>query len=71
MHWRKASNNRNNPNSGLIANFLTMIGIENNLKIVEIPITFKKRIGVSKTGANKKLKAISYGLQFFWFILTK
>ena len=48
-----------------------MIGIENNLKIVEIPITFKKRIGVSKTGANKKLKAISYGLQFFWFILTK
>ena len=62
---------RNNPNSGLIANFLTMIGIENNLKIVEIPITFKKRIGVSKTGANKKLKAISYGLQFFWFILTK
>ena len=62
---------RNNPNSGLIANFLTMIGIENNLKIVEIPITFKKRIGVSKTGANKKSKGIMYGLQFFWFILTK
>jgi glycosyltransferase involved in cell wall biosynthesis len=62
---------RNNPNSGLIANFLTMIGIENNLKIVEIPITFKKRIGISKTGANKKLKAINYGLQFFWYILRK
>ena len=62
---------RNNPNSGLIANFLTMIGIENNLKIVEIPITFKKRIGISKTGANKKLKAINYGLQFFWYILIK
>lgn len=62
---------RNNPNSGLIANFLTMTGIENNLKIVEVPITFKKRIGISKTGANKKLKAISYGLQFFWYILIK
>jgi len=62
---------RNNPNSGLIANFLTMIGIENNLKIVEIPITFKKRIGASKTGVNKKSKAIRYGLQFFWYILIK
>jgi glycosyltransferase involved in cell wall biosynthesis len=62
---------RNNPNSGLIANFLTMIGIENNLKIVEVPITFKKRIGESKTGSNKKLRAISYGLEFFWYILIK
>ena len=62
---------RKNPNSGLIANFLTMTGIENNLKIVEVPITFRKRIGTSKTGADKKLKAISYGLQFFWYILIK
>jgi glycosyltransferase involved in cell wall biosynthesis len=62
---------RKNPNSGLIANFLTMIGIENNLKIVEVPITFKKRSGVSKTGSNKKLKAANYGLQFFWYILIK
>ena len=59
-----------NPNSGLIANFLTMISIENNLKIVEIPITFRKRIGISKTGADKKLQAMVYGLRFFWFILT-
>ena len=50
---------------------LCNVSLADNLKIVEIPITFKKRIGVSKTGANKKLKAISYGLQFFWFILTK
>ena len=60
-----------NPNSGLIANFLTMISIENNLRIVEVPITFKNRIGTSKTGANKKNKAIVYGLRFFWYIITK
>ena len=60
-----------NPNSGLIANFLTMIAIENNLRIVEIPITFRRRIGISKTGADKKGKAIVYGLRFFWYILTK
>ena len=60
-----------NPNSGLIANFLTMLAIENNLRIVEIPITFRNRIGVSKTEADKKGKAIVYGLRFFWYILTK
>lgn len=60
-----------NPNSGLIANFLTMLVIENNLKIVEIPVTFKKRVGISKTESDKKLKAIKYGLQFFWYILIR
>ena len=60
-----------NPNNGLIANFLTMVAIENNLRIVEIPITFRNRIGVSKSGADKKGKAIIYGLRFFWYILTK
>ena len=60
-----------NPNSGLIANFLTMIAIENNLRIVEVPITFRNRIGISKTGADKKGKAVIYGLRFFWYILTK
>ena len=60
-----------NPNNGLIANFLTMVAIENNLRIVEIPITFRNRIGISKSGAEKKGKAIVYGLRFFWYILTK
>ena len=60
-----------NPNSGLIANFLTLTAIENNLRLVEIPITFRNRIGVSKTGADKKNKAIIYGLRFFWYIITK
>ena len=48
-----------------------MVAIENNLRIVEIPITFRKRVGISKTGADKKGKAIVYGLQFFWYIITK
>ena len=57
-------------NSGLFAILMTMIGIENNLRIVEIPITFKKRLGISKTKADKKTHAIRYGLNFFWYILT-
>ena len=55
--------------SGLFAILMTMIGIRNNLKIVEIPITFKKRIGVSKTQSDKKVRAIRYGLTFFWYII--
>ena len=56
--------------SGLFAIFMTMLGIENNLRIVEIPVTFKKRTGISKTQANKKTKGIMYGLRFFWYIIT-
>jgi glycosyltransferase involved in cell wall biosynthesis len=48
---------------------LTMLGIEKDLKIIEVPITFKKRIGISKIGTNKKFHAIKVGLIFLWFIL--
>jgi glycosyltransferase involved in cell wall biosynthesis len=58
------------PTSGLFALFMTMIGLKNDLRIVEIPITFKKRMGVSKTESDKKIKAIKYGLEFFWYILS-
>ena len=40
-------------NSGLFAIFMTTIGIENNLKIVEVLVTFKKHIGISKTESDK------------------
>jgi hypothetical protein len=58
------------PQSGLFALFMTMIGIKNNLRVVEIPITFKKRIGISKTESDKTNKAIKYGLEFFWYIIS-
>jgi glycosyltransferase involved in cell wall biosynthesis len=50
--------------------FLTMLGISNDLKIVEIPITFKKRVGTSKSQANQKKKGLVYGLNFIWFIVS-
>jgi len=56
--------------SGLVAILITVVGIENNLKIVEVPVTFKKRVGVSKTGSDKKSKAIIYGLRFMWYIIS-
>ena len=58
------------PISGVgIGLYITMQCIEKDLKIIEIPVTFKKRIGKSKlTGVGKK-KTIGIGLKFLWLIL--
>ncbi len=48
---------------------ITILGIEKDLRLIEVPITFKKRIGESKLKSNKKSKAIHYGLIYLWFIL--
>ena len=56
-------------NSVTIGMFTTTKAIEHDLRIVEIPITFKKRIGISKTQATKKLFALRYGFQMIWYII--
>jgi len=48
---------------------LTMLSIENDLKFVEIPVTYNKRIGESKMMTNKTFVGIKVGLKFLWFIL--
>ena len=50
--------------------YLTMLGIEKDLRILEVPVTFNKRIGLSKIESNKFPKAIKVGLTFLWLILT-
>jgi len=52
-----------------IGMFTTAKAIEHDLRIVEIPITFKKRKGISKTQASKKLFALKYGLYMIWYII--
>jgi glycosyltransferase involved in cell wall biosynthesis len=56
---------------GLFALFMTILAIENDLKIIEIPISFKKRIGFSKTQSEKKFRGTIYGIKFLWYILRK
>ena len=48
---------------------LTLEGIKNDLRILEIPVTFNKRIGESKIESDKKIRGIKIGLSFLWFIL--
>jgi len=62
--------NTDKPIAGIsISLHITVLGIEHDLRIIEIPVTFKKRIGASKLKSNKKLKAIHYGFIYLWFIL--
>ena len=49
--------------------FTTKSAIENDQRVIEIPITFKERIGISKSGVTHKNKAIKYGLQMLYFLL--
>ena len=49
--------------------YLTMKSIEEDQRFVEVPVTFKKRVGESKTGTNKKSIGLKYGLTYLWFIL--
>ena len=49
---------------------MTMISIENDLKIIEIPVTFNRRIGKSKLSGAGTGKTIKIGLKFLWLILV-
>ena len=49
--------------------YTTLLVIENDLRLIEVPITFKKRIGESKIGTGKNLRTIKMGLIFLWVIL--
>ena len=57
--------------SGLFIVLFTILGIENDLKSVEVPVTFKKRMGSSKTRSGEKIQGFRYGLNFIWFILWR
>ena len=46
-----------------------MRSIEKDLRIVEVPVTFNKRIGKSKTNSDKKATGLKIGFQFLNFIL--
>ena len=49
--------------------YTTLLAVENDLRLIEVPVTFKKRIGNSKIGTGKNLGTIKMGLVFLWVIL--
>ncbi len=49
---------------------MLMAAIADGLKVVEVPVTFRKRWGVSKGAGAGKWKGFGIGLQMIWHILT-
>jgi glycosyltransferase involved in cell wall biosynthesis len=49
---------------------MIMVAINKGLKVIEIPITFRERVGKSKGAGSSKRKAIVVGLKMLWHILT-
>ena len=49
--------------------FTTKSAIENDLRVIEVPITFKERLGISKGVGKGKNTAITSGLQMLYFLL--
>jgi len=49
---------------------MDMVALTNDLKVIEIPITFKERVGESKAIGRNKWKGIKLGLKMLWHILT-
>ena len=54
---------------GNFALYMTMVAVERGLRIVEVPVSFSRRTGESKTGSSRKGRGMRYGLRFLWLIL--
>ena len=50
--------------------YITLCSVDNELKTVEIPITFNRRSGISKSGSDEKSKGFKLGLRMIWLILS-
>jgi dolichol-phosphate hexosyltransferase len=49
--------------------FISIVALQKDLRVIELPISFKKRQGISKTGSNKILGALKIGWEYVWFIV--
>ncbi|MEM2514617.1 MAG: glycosyltransferase family 2 protein [Candidatus Bathyarchaeia archaeon] len=48
---------------------MIMVALNKGLKVIEVPITFRERVGKSKGAGSNKKKAIAIGLKMLWHIL--
>jgi len=49
---------------------MIMVALKNGLKVLEVPITFRRRVGESKGAGGNKVLALKVGLKMLWHILT-
>ena len=66
---RKDHQNKTDRDGWMFLPYLNLRSIDSELKTVEVPITFNKRSGASKSGSDKKSKGLKLGLRIIWLIL--
>lgn len=49
---------------------MIMVAIAKGLKVIEVPITFRERVGRSKGAGSGKMRATKIGLRMLWHILA-
>ena len=47
------------------------VALQRGLRVVEVPVTFRKRVGLSKGASVSKRKALRIGLRMLWHILAE
>jgi len=50
---------------------MILVALENGLTVIEVPVTFRQRIGESKGVGNQKVKGFLVGLQMLWHIFIQ
>jgi glycosyltransferase involved in cell wall biosynthesis len=50
---------------------MILVALENGLKVIEVPVTLKKRVGESKGVGSDSLKGLITGFKMWWMILTE
>ncbi len=50
---------------------MILIALENDLKVIEVPVTLKKRVGESKGVGDDTVKGLITGFKMWWMILTQ
>jgi hypothetical protein len=49
---------------------MMVVALRQGLSIIEIPVTFRRRIGESKGASQSLLKGLEVGLVMIWHIMT-
>jgi len=49
---------------------MLLVALENGLTVIEVPVTFRQRIGESKGVGNQKVKGLAVGLRMLWHIFA-
>jgi glycosyltransferase involved in cell wall biosynthesis len=50
---------------------MILVALESGLTVIEVPVTFRQRVGESKGVGNQKVKGFLVGLRMLWHIFTE